>query len=50
VLLSLQALLSCPDASDFLNIEASEEWKADEKKANDKARQWTKLYARQGKL
>ena len=46
VLLSLQALLSAPDASDFLNIEAAEMWKSDEKKACEQARQWTKLYAK----
>ena len=46
VLLSLQALLSAPDASDFLNIDAAEMWKNDEKKALEQARQWTKLYAK----
>ena len=45
VLLSLQALLSAPDASDFQNIDAAEMWKANPAKANDQARQWTKLYA-----
>ena len=45
VLLSLQALLSAPDASDFLNIDAAQMWKDDEKKAKAHARQWTQLYA-----
>lgn len=46
VLLSLQALLSAPDASDFLNIEAAEMWKENPSKAHDQARQWTQLYAK----
>merc|ERR1711862_760890 len=43
VLLSLQALLSAPDASDFLNIDVAEMWKNNPTKANDQARQWTQL-------
>ena len=45
VLLSLQALLSAPDASDFLNIDAAEMWQKTPDKANNKAAEWTKLYA-----
>lgn len=45
VLLSLQALLASPDADDFLDIQAAELWKRDEKKALQKAKEWTQLYA-----
>lgn len=46
VLLSLQALLSSPDASDFLNIDAAEMFQKNPTKAQDQARQWTQLYAK----
>ena len=46
VLLSLQALLSAPDASDFLNIEAAEMWQKTPDKANKQAAEWTKQYAK----
>ena len=46
VLLSLQALLSCPDANDFLNVQAAEMFQKDPAKAQEQARQWTKLYAK----
>ena len=45
VQLSLQALLSAPDASDFLNIEAAEMWQKNPDKANKQAAEWTKLHA-----
>ena len=45
VMLSIQALLGSPDEHDFLNIEVSDVWKKDKKKALQTAREWTKLYA-----
>ena len=45
VMLSIQALLGSPDEHDFLNIEVSDVWKKDKKKALQTAKEWTKLYA-----
>ncbi|GAB5035469.1 ubiquitin-conjugating enzyme e2 n [Nannochloropsis oceanica] len=45
VLLSIQALLSCPNPEDPLNNQVAELWKADEDRAIANAKEWTRLYA-----
>lgn len=47
VLLSIQALLSAPNPDDPLNNEAAELWKSQENHAVERAREWTRLHARQ---
>ncbi|KAH3819379.1 ubiquitin-conjugating enzyme E2 N isoform X2 [Dreissena polymorpha] len=45
VLLSIQALLSAPNPDDPLANDVAEQWKTNEAKAIDTARQWTRMYA-----
>ncbi|KAL5516574.1 hypothetical protein EMCRGX_G001947 [Ephydatia muelleri] len=45
VLLSIQALLSAPNPDDPLANDVAEEWKTNEAKAIERARQWTRQYA-----
>lgn len=45
VLLSIQALLSAPNPDDPLDNNVASHWKNNEKDAQDKARQWTRMYA-----
>ncbi|XP_052780885.1 ubiquitin-conjugating enzyme E2 N [Mya arenaria] len=45
VLLSIQALLSAPNPDDPLANDVAEQWKTNEAKAIDTARQWTHMYA-----
>ncbi|XP_022107272.1 ubiquitin-conjugating enzyme E2 N [Acanthaster planci] len=45
VLLSIQALLSAPNPDDPLANDVAEQWKTNEAKAIDTAREWTRLYA-----
>ncbi|KAF7258382.1 hypothetical protein EG68_04201 [Paragonimus skrjabini miyazakii] len=46
VLLSIQALLSAPNPDDPLDNEVAAHWKLNEQEALDKAREWTRLYAK----
>ncbi|XP_064400374.1 ubiquitin-conjugating enzyme E2 N [Halichondria panicea] len=45
VLLSIQALLSAPNPDDPLANDVAEQWKSNESKAIETARQWTRLHA-----
>ena len=45
-LLSIQALLSCPNPDDPLNNEVAEHWKADQAAAIFTAKEWTTKFAR----
>jgi ubiquitin-conjugating enzyme E2 N len=45
VLLSVQALLASPNLEDPLNNAAADQWIADSKAADAKAREWTAMYA-----
>ncbi|CAI8017666.1 Ubiquitin-conjugating enzyme E2 N [Geodia barretti] len=45
VLLSIQALLSAPNPDDPLANDVAEQWKKNESKAIETARQWNRLYA-----
>lgn len=45
VLLSIQALLSSPNPDDPLANDVATEWKTNNEKALQTAREWTKLYA-----
>uniref|UniRef100_A0AC35TI10 UBIQUITIN_CONJUGAT_2 domain-containing protein n=1 Tax=Rhabditophanes sp. KR3021 TaxID=114890 RepID=A0AC35TI10_9BILA len=45
VLLSIQALLSAPNPDDPLATDVAEQWKSDEGKAIQTAREWTRVYA-----
>mgnify|MGYP002803397045 FL=1 len=45
VLLSIQALLSAPNPDDPLANDVAEQWKTNEAKAIETARQWTQMYA-----
>jgi len=45
VLLSIQALLSCPNPDDPLNNDAAKQWKEDNDGAIKQAKEWTKRYA-----
>ncbi len=45
VLLSIQALLSCPNPDDPLNNQVAELWKSNEDQAIANAREWTRQYA-----
>lgn len=45
VLLSIQALLSAPNPDDPLANDVAEQWKTDERKAIEMAKEWTKHYA-----
>lgn len=45
VLLSIQALLSSPNPDDPLANDVANEWKTNNEKALETAREWTKLYA-----
>ncbi|KAL5516572.1 hypothetical protein EMCRGX_G001945 [Ephydatia muelleri] len=47
-LLSIQALLSAPNPDDPLANDVAEEWKTNEAKAIERARQWTKMHAMGG--
>jgi ubiquitin-conjugating enzyme E2 N len=47
VLLSIQALLSAPNPDDPLADEVAQDWKADEAKAMETARLWTRQHAMQ---
>ena len=46
ILLSIQALLSSPNPDDPLSNEVAEEWKGNNEKALQTAREWTALYAK----
>ena len=46
VLLSIQSLMAEPNPDDPLNNEAAAEWKSNRKGAENKAREFTKLYAK----
>ncbi len=46
VLLSIQALLSCPNPDDPLDEEIAKQWKTDVAKAQATARDWTAKYAK----
>ena len=46
VLLSIQALMSAPNLDDPLDASVADHWRADEDGAIQKARDWTKLYAK----
>nr|CDS26823.1 ubiquitin conjugating enzyme E2 N [Hymenolepis microstoma] len=50
VLLSIQALLGSPNPDDPLDNEVAAEWKQDEAKAVQTAREWTRLYATEKEL
>lgn len=49
VLLSIQALLSAPNPDDPLENSVADHWKQNEPEAIEQARQWTKMYANDGK-
>jgi ubiquitin-conjugating enzyme E2 N len=46
VLLSIQALLSAPNPDDPLANDVAEQWKTNEAKAIDTAKEWTRQYAK----
>ena len=46
VLLSIQSLLAEPNPDDPLNNEAAAEWKSNKKAAENKAKEYVKLYAK----
>lgn len=46
VLLSIQALLSAPNPDDPLDNDVASHWKRNEHEALEKAREWTRLYAK----
>ena len=46
VLLSIQSLMAEPNPDDPLNNEAAAEWKSNRKSAENKAKEFTKLYAK----
>lgn len=46
VLLSIQSLLSSPNPEDPLDATIAKEWKTNIKVAHEKAKEWTKLYAK----
>ena len=45
VLISIQALMSAPNPDDPLNNEAADHWKADERGALQKAKDWNMQHA-----
>eukprot|EP00918_Siedleckia_nematoides_P066221 GHVU01143994.1.p2 GENE.GHVU01143994.1~~GHVU01143994.1.p2 ORF type:complete len:149 (+),score=29.87 GHVU01143994.1:541-987(+) len=45
VLLSIQALLALPEPDDPLDAQVAEHFKNDKDGANDRARQWNRMYA-----
>ena len=47
VLISIQALLSAPNPDDPLADEVAKEWKENEARAIETAREWTQLYAQE---
>lgn len=46
ILLSIQALLGAPNPDDPLANDVAQDWKRDEKKAIEVAREWTEKYAK----
>ena len=45
ILLSIQALLGAPNPDDPLAADVAKDWKEDENRAIEKAKEWTKTYA-----